>query len=183
MLIPAMRAIPTSLPLALLVPGVLADHEHPAVAADDLALFTHRLHRRSYLHNPFRLMIQTGGLWRPGRPPLPCPRSGSHAEASRLRARQSRLAKARVPPGRLLRPCTHRDFAAGIIARMLAQAAVSLAALNPIVAHDSKESYPLSSVGHGAPAAYGRAVPVRAGGTWLQYWLFYDYQDQDRGIV
>jgi len=37
------------------MPGVLADHEHPAVAADDLALFTHRLHRRSYLHDPFRL--------------------------------------------------------------------------------------------------------------------------------
>src|SRR3954466_7327825 len=76
MLIPAMRAIPTSLPLSLLVPGVLADHEHPPVAADDLALFTHRLDRRSYLHDPFRLIIQTGWLWRPGRPPLPCPRSG-----------------------------------------------------------------------------------------------------------
>src|SRR5688500_1489203 len=75
MLIPAMRAM-TALPLTLLVPGVLADHEHPTVAADDLALFTHRLHRRSYLHDPFRLMIQTGWLWRPGRPPLPCPRSG-----------------------------------------------------------------------------------------------------------
>src|SRR4051812_5349981 len=66
----------TALPLTLLMPGVLADHEHPPVAADDLALFTHRLHRRSYLHDPFRLMIQTGWLWRPGRPPLPCPRSG-----------------------------------------------------------------------------------------------------------
>src|SRR6059058_6361364 len=64
MLIPAMRAI-SALPLTLLVPGVLADHEHPPVAADDLALFTHRLDRRSYLHDPFRLMIQTGWLWRP----------------------------------------------------------------------------------------------------------------------
>src|SRR4051812_35270894 len=117
MLIPAMRAIPTSLPLALLVPGVLADHEHPTVAADDLALFTHRLHRRSYLHDPFRLMIQTGWLWRPGRPPLPCPRSGSHAEASRLRARQSRLAKGRVPPMHLLMTCVRRIFAVAILGR------------------------------------------------------------------
>src|SRR6478609_7637064 len=76
MLIPAMRAIGDRLPLPLLVPRVLADHEHPTVTADDLALFTHRLDRRSYLHDPFRLMIQTGWLWWPGWPPLPCPRSG-----------------------------------------------------------------------------------------------------------
>src|SRR3954447_15915384 len=77
MLIPAMRAMRPFLALALLMPGVLADHEHPAMTADDLALFTHRLDRRSYLHDPFRLIIQTGWLWRPGRPPLPCPRSGT----------------------------------------------------------------------------------------------------------
>ncbi len=82
------------------------------MAADDLALFTHRLHRRSYLHDPFRLMIQTGWLWRPGRPPLPCPRSGSHAEASRLRARQSRISKVSLPPVHLLRPCKRRVSAA-----------------------------------------------------------------------
>src|SRR3954471_13006225 len=76
MLIPAMRAMLDPLALPLLVPRVLADHEHPPVAADDLALLTHRLHRRSYLHDPFRLIIQTGWLWRPFRPPLPCPRSG-----------------------------------------------------------------------------------------------------------
>jgi hypothetical protein len=66
---------------------------------------------------------------------------------------------------------------------MLADAAVSLVSLNPIVAHDGAESSPLTAVGGGAPAAYGRAVPARAGGSWLQYWLFYAYQDQDRGIV
>src|SRR3954465_9361702 len=107
MLIPAMRAMLDLLALPLLVPRVLADHEHPPVAADDLALFTHRLDRRSYLHDPFRLMIQTGWLWRPGRSPLPCPRSG-HTEASRLRARQRRLAKRPKPPVHLLRPCNRR---------------------------------------------------------------------------
>src|SRR5919109_446468 len=56
MLTPAIRAI-VALPLALLVSRVLADHEHPPVAADDLALLAHRLDRRSYLHGPFRLMI------------------------------------------------------------------------------------------------------------------------------
>src|SRR4051812_49220712 len=66
---------------------------------------------------------------------------------------------------------------------MLAQAAALLAALNPIVAHDSNESYPLSSVDHRVPAAYGHVVPTRDGGAWLQYWLFYAYQDQDRGLV
>ena len=66
---------------------------------------------------------------------------------------------------------------------MLAQAAALLAALNPVVVHDSRESSPLTAVGGGAPATYGHAVPLADGGAWLQYWLFYDYQDQDRGIV
>src|ERR671911_3169842 len=73
MLTPAIRAI--RLPLPLLVSRVLADDEDPSVAADDLALLAHRLDRRSYLHGPFRLMIQTGWLWRPGRLPLPVPRT------------------------------------------------------------------------------------------------------------
>src|SRR3954453_5295769 len=54
MLIPAIRAM-SLLALPLLVPWVSADHENPAVAADDLALLAHRLDRRSYLHDPFRL--------------------------------------------------------------------------------------------------------------------------------
>src|SRR5436190_9682114 len=50
---PAMRAISRS-PLALLVTFVGADHEHHAVATNDLAFLAHRLDRRSYLHDPFR---------------------------------------------------------------------------------------------------------------------------------
>src|SRR5574340_245614 len=38
------------LALPLLVARVLADHEHPTVAADDLALLTHLLNGRSYFH-------------------------------------------------------------------------------------------------------------------------------------
>src|SRR5215211_8162757 len=74
MLTPAIRAMASALPL--LVSRVLADHEDPSVAADDLALLAHRLDRRSYLHGPFRLMIQTGWLWWPERAPLPIPRTG-----------------------------------------------------------------------------------------------------------
>src|SRR3712207_1334854 len=77
MLTPAIRAMALALPL--LVPRVLADHEDPPVPADDLALLAHRLDRRSYLHGPFRLMIQTGWLWRPGRLPLPVPRTKKFA--------------------------------------------------------------------------------------------------------
>src|SRR5215217_7054825 len=50
MLTPAMRAM--ALPLTLLVTRVLADHEHRAVAANDLALLAHGLDRRSDLHAP-----------------------------------------------------------------------------------------------------------------------------------
>jgi hypothetical protein len=62
-------------------------------------------------------------------------------------------------------------------------ASALLVAFTPVVAHDSAERFPLRAVTAGAPAAYGNAVPARGGGTWLQYWLFYAYQDQDRGIV
>src|SRR5215217_5874132 len=88
MLTPAIRAMASALPL--LVPGVLADHEHPPVAADDLALLAHRLNRRSYLHGPFRLMIQTGWLWRPGRSPLPIPRTGKSRRAQVPRGTRAR---------------------------------------------------------------------------------------------
>src|SRR3954463_13976710 len=51
--------------------------------ANDLALLAHRLDRRSYLHDPFRTMFQTGWLWWPGRPPLPSPRSARRARTPR----------------------------------------------------------------------------------------------------
>jgi hypothetical protein len=80
---------------------------------------------------------------------------------------------------------------------LLASAAIAAATLAmsaPVVVHDSRERFPLASVaaaplavpGAGAdrhPAVYGRAVPSERGGEWLQYWLFYPGQDQDRGIV
>src|SRR5215213_4583382 len=81
MLTPAIRA--KVLPLPLLVSRVLADHEHTAMAPDDLALLAHRLDRRSYFHDPFRTMFQTGWLWWPRRPPLPCPRSARRARTPR----------------------------------------------------------------------------------------------------
>src|SRR3954454_9941180 len=59
MLIPAIRATSRS-PLPLLVPRVLADDQDPAVAADDLALLAHRLHRRWYCHGPFRRVCSGG---------------------------------------------------------------------------------------------------------------------------
>jgi hypothetical protein len=71
--------------------------------------------------------------------------------------------------------------------------AATLAAFTPVVVHDASERYPLASAAAFAPvsrdasdrpgAAYGRAVSDGRGGLWLQYWLFYRYQDQDRGIV
>jgi hypothetical protein len=62
------------------------------------------------------------------------------------------------------------------------------------VVHDSGERHSLASVaaadvaapGRGGdlrPAAYARATPLADGGAWLQYWLYYPEQDQDRGIV
>src|SRR3954468_13245341 len=75
MLTPAMRAI-FLLALPLLVARVLADHEHPAVAADDLALLAHRLDRRSYLHDPFRSDDPDGEALETGAVAATIPRSG-----------------------------------------------------------------------------------------------------------
>jgi hypothetical protein len=52
-----------------------------------------------------------------------------------------------------------------------------------VVVHDAQERAPLSSVGDHGRAAYARAVPRDGGGAWLQYWLWYPRQDQDRGVV
>src|ERR1700728_2884924 len=80
-LTPAIRAI-CELALSLLVTLVLADDEYRFVAADNPALLAHRLDRRSYLHDPFRLVPATR-LSLPGRPPLPrrglCPSAPSFA--------------------------------------------------------------------------------------------------------
>lgn len=71
---------------------------------------------------------------------------------------------------------------------------VALAAHAPVVVQDSHERFPLTSVAD-APvrvpgagrvrraAVYGRVAPSRQRGAWLQYWLFYRGQDQDRGIL
>lgn len=72
--------------------------------------------------------------------------------------------------------------------------AVALAAHAPVVTHDSRERHPLASVASARvaasgldrdrrPAVYGRAVSGESGRTWLQYWLFYPHQDQDRGVL
>ena len=97
---------------------------------------------------------------------------------------------ARSPP-RSTRCCREDD--AGLV---LAAAALTaaLAAHAPVVVQDSHERYPLTSVaaapakvpGVGSdrrPAVYGRVAAAAGGGAWLQYWLFYAGQDQDRGIV
>ena len=72
--------------------------------------------------------------------------------------------------------------------------AAALAAHAPVVVHDSRERYPLAPVAAAPaavpgldrdprPAAYGRVKRTGDGGAWLQYWLFYRGQDQDRGVV
>src|ERR1700722_9798418 len=81
MLTPEIRAMTLALPL--LVTGIQADHEHPPVAADDLALLAHRLDRRSYFHARFALVVEnisvvprrgSGDRFR-----SPLPRRGAHA--------------------------------------------------------------------------------------------------------
>ena len=46
-----------NLTLALFVPGIGADHDHLALAADNLAVLANPLHTRSNLHGPAALGI------------------------------------------------------------------------------------------------------------------------------
>ena len=75
---------------------------------------------------------------------------------------------------------------------LAARASAALIAFTPVVIHDSHERSPLTSASAHAPIARDNDTPPRRlrprdprqqGGTWLQYWLYYAYQDQDRGIV
>ncbi len=57
-----------------------------------------------------------------------------------------------------------------------------LNSLAPVLVHDSRERYPATSVPRPdagrAPVVYGRVA-----GGWRQYWIWYDANPQDRGIV
>src|ERR1700693_725611 len=66
MFTPLIRAITRSA-LPLLLPRIRADHKHPPVPADDLALLAHRFDRGSYLHvTRFALVVSFGGSHSPG---------------------------------------------------------------------------------------------------------------------
>src|SRR2546428_5630453 len=91
---PAMRAISRS-PLALLVALVLADHQHHAIAADDLAFLAHRLDRRSYLHDPFRRLVSRDPALAAAR--AAATRSWTHASARARIARDCRCHQLSLP--------------------------------------------------------------------------------------
>jgi hypothetical protein len=71
-----------------------------------------------------------------------------------------------------------------------AQAPDPLERFAPVVVHDSRDDSPLTSVeafagrvpgvpaGEPEPTVYGRRA-----GPWLQYWMFFADQDQDRGLL
>src|SRR5215210_2217196 len=106
MLTPAMRAL-AKLLLPLLVTGVLADDEHRAVTADDLALLAHRLDRRSYLHDAFRSVTRDLAL-AAARLPLPVedartPRGRTHRPSTIAVVRRRRTRATGSGPAALLR--------------------------------------------------------------------------------
>ena len=78
--------------LLLLVLGVRADDHHTALAADDLALFTDRLYRRSYFHGNKPPSESIGGGSRPlgsrmGPPPALSSRRALYLERQVMRPR------------------------------------------------------------------------------------------------
>jgi Vacuolar protein sorting-associated protein 62 len=70
----------------------------------------------------------------------------------------------------------------------------ALALLGPILVHDSGERSPVASAGAFAglvpgvpegsgPVVYERIAPAAGGGSWRQWWLVFERNDHDRGIV
>ena len=77
----------------------------------------------------------------------------------------------------------------GLAAPAAATAATPLERYAPVVVHDSREPDPLTSVrvfaGRVPGIEPGRARPVvygRRAGAWLQYWMFFEHDSQDRGL-
>ncbi len=60
--------------------------------------------------------------------------------------------------------------------------------LSPVLVHDADERSPATSVsGSGVPGTEGEppgpAVYAHVAGPWIQYWLYFAANTQDRGIV
>ncbi len=61
--------------------------------------------------------------------------------------------------------------------------------LGPVLVHDSREKSPVASVGAfagrvpGVPASSGPVVYERRAGRWRQWWLVFEHNGQDRGLV
>jgi hypothetical protein len=53
----------------------------------------------------------------------------------------------------------------------------------PVFIHDSDERNPLASVARAEVAGRSPRVYGRVAGSWLQYWLFYPQNTQDRGVL
>ena len=53
----------------------------------------------------------------------------------------------------------------------------------PVLVHDSDERNPLASVARAGVAARAPRIYGRVAGSWLQYWLFYAQNSQDRGVL
>src|SRR5262245_31916839 len=119
MLTPAIRAMVVlvfrqrerALALPLLVPRVLADHPHDAVAPDDLAVAAHLLHRCDYFHRATPCPIARGKRSAPVKdrtasaPPSPCLPAGCGWRASAFR--RLRVLSPRVRPR--ASPCRWRS--------------------------------------------------------------------------
>jgi Vacuolar protein sorting-associated protein 62 len=53
----------------------------------------------------------------------------------------------------------------------------------PVVIPAGGERDGLTSVEGGAPTVYERLAPSRSGGSWHQFWLYFAYNRQDRGVL
>jgi MYXO-CTERM domain-containing protein len=156
------------------------------MTADDLALLAHRLYRRSYLHDPFRSCSRRGGSGgREGhRYHAPGAQTFAHQGLAGPSATKQNTKRSR----RAIRPLS----AVLRIALAAFCSAVSTASADPspapVLVHSTHERDRATSVaGSGIPGtgAVGptHAVYARRADGWIQYWIWFEDNRQDRGVL
>src|SRR5687767_34650 len=144
---------------------VLADHEDPPMTADDLALLTHRLDRRSYLHDPFRSCSRRGG-------------SGDRAATATMPPERRHIAHQGLAGPSATKQNTKRSrrdirplrAVPWIVLVACCSAVSDASAAPPALVHAAAERHPATSV-PGAPAR--PEVYERRSDGWVQYWLWF----------
>ena len=154
------------------------------MTADDLALLAHRLYRRSYLHDPFRSCSRRGGSGDRGGHRYHAP--GAHVAHRGLAGPSATKQNTKRSPTRT----SARSSAVLSIVLVACCGAVSTASRRPLRSSSTTPPSATRRPRSRAPACPAPAAPRRgpsstsgAPSGWVQYWIWFEDNTQDRGVL